>query len=96
MYVCRVGIDEWLRVPSVPDVFAIGDCSGYLESTGKATLPALAQVSGTTFHVFSYSFQEVCHVGWVMGQYVSLLIHVTTDCIGLGFVHLKKMIHVYV
>ncbi|KAG2320188.1 hypothetical protein Bca52824_013401 [Brassica carinata] len=41
----RIGIDEWMRVPSVQDVFAIGDCSGYLESTGKSTLPALAQVA---------------------------------------------------
>ncbi|KAM0002375.1 putative NADH:ubiquinone reductase (non-electrogenic) [Helianthus debilis subsp. tardiflorus] len=41
----RIGIDEWLRVPSAPDIFAIGDCSGYLESTGKSTLPALAQVA---------------------------------------------------
>ena len=44
-------MDEWLRVPSVEDVFAIGDCSGFLESTGKPTLPALAQVSdGATHH----------------------------------------------
>lgn len=28
----------------MPDVFAIGDCSGFLESTGKSVLPALAQV----------------------------------------------------
>lgn len=41
----RIGVDDWLRVPSVQDVFAIGDCSGYLESTGKEVLPALAQVS---------------------------------------------------
>ncbi|KFK43046.1 hypothetical protein AALP_AA1G071300 [Arabis alpina] len=41
----RIGIDEWMRVPSAEDVFAIGDCSGYLESTGKSTLPALAQVA---------------------------------------------------
>ncbi|XP_065877625.1 internal alternative NAD(P)H-ubiquinone oxidoreductase A1, mitochondrial-like [Euphorbia lathyris] len=41
----RIGIDEWLRVPSVQDVFAIGDCSGFLESTGKQVLPALAQVA---------------------------------------------------
>ncbi|KAK1426848.1 hypothetical protein QVD17_15528 [Tagetes erecta] len=41
----RIGIDDWLRVPSAPDVFAIGDCSGYLESTGKPTLPTLAQVA---------------------------------------------------
>lgn len=44
-HVYRIGVDEWLRVPSVEDVFAIGDCSGFLESTGKPTLPALAQVS---------------------------------------------------
>ncbi|KAJ7959832.1 Internal alternative NAD(P)H-ubiquinone oxidoreductase [Quillaja saponaria] len=41
----RIGIDEWLRVPSVPDMFAIGDCGGFLESTGKPVLPALAQVA---------------------------------------------------
>ncbi|KAJ4840973.1 tubulin alpha 1 [Turnera subulata] len=41
----RIGIDEWLRVPSVEDVFAIGDCSGFLETTGKPVLPALAQVA---------------------------------------------------
>ena len=45
LYIGRIGIDEWLRVPSVEDVFAIGDCSGFLESTGKQVLPALAQVS---------------------------------------------------
>lgn len=41
----RIGVDEWLRVPSVEDVFAIGDCCGFLESTGKPVLPALAQVA---------------------------------------------------
>ncbi|XP_058075019.1 internal alternative NAD(P)H-ubiquinone oxidoreductase A2, mitochondrial-like isoform X2 [Magnolia sinica] len=41
----RIGVDEWLRVPSVQDVFSVGDCSGYLESTGKQPLPALAQVA---------------------------------------------------
>ncbi|CAI0461483.1 unnamed protein product [Linum tenue] len=41
----RIGIDEWLRVPNVPDVYAIGDCSGFVESTGKPVLPALAQVA---------------------------------------------------
>ncbi|XP_019178450.1 PREDICTED: internal alternative NAD(P)H-ubiquinone oxidoreductase A1, mitochondrial-like [Ipomoea nil] len=41
----RIGVDEWLRVPSVQDVFAIGDCCGFLESTGKTVLPALAQVA---------------------------------------------------
>ncbi|KAF9618601.1 hypothetical protein IFM89_002296 [Coptis chinensis] len=28
---CRIGADEWLRVPSVEDVFALGDCAGFLE-----------------------------------------------------------------
>ncbi|ESW30697.1 hypothetical protein PHAVU_002G175300 [Phaseolus vulgaris] len=41
----RIGVDEWLRVPSVHDVFSIGDCSGFVESTGRQTLPALAQVA---------------------------------------------------
>ncbi|CAM6111156.1 unnamed protein product [Calypogeia fissa] len=41
----RIGIDDHLRVPDVDDVYAIGDCSGYLESTGKPVLPALAQVA---------------------------------------------------
>ncbi|CAO2840869.1 unnamed protein product [Amaranthus hypochondriacus] len=41
----RIGIDDWLRVPSVQDVYAIGDCAGFLESTGKPVLPALAQVA---------------------------------------------------
>lgn len=40
----RIGVNEWLRVPSVRDVYAIGDCSGFLKSTGKEVLPALAQV----------------------------------------------------
>ncbi|KAF3628635.1 Internal alternative NAD(P)H-ubiquinone oxidoreductase A1, mitochondrial [Capsicum annuum] len=41
----RIGINEWLRVPSVQDVYSIGDCSGFLESTGRQVLPALAQVA---------------------------------------------------
>ncbi|CAN1810793.1 Internal alternative NAD(P)H-ubiquinone oxidoreductase A1, mitochondrial [Linum perenne] len=41
----RIGVDEYLRVPSAPDVFAMGDCAGFLESTGKPVLPALAQVA---------------------------------------------------
>ncbi|XP_072988216.1 internal alternative NAD(P)H-ubiquinone oxidoreductase A1, mitochondrial-like [Typha latifolia] len=41
----RIGVDEWLRVPSVEDVFALGDCAGFLELTGKQVLPALAQVA---------------------------------------------------
>lgn len=41
----RIGVDEWLRIPSVQDMFAIGDCSGFVESTGKPVLPALAQVA---------------------------------------------------
>ncbi|KAF2303426.1 hypothetical protein GH714_018246 [Hevea brasiliensis] len=41
----RIGIDQWLRVPSVEDVFALGDCAGFLEQTGRPVLPALAQVA---------------------------------------------------
>ncbi|CAL0312031.1 unnamed protein product [Lupinus luteus] len=41
----RVGVDEYLRVPSVEDVFALGDCAGFLEQTGRPVLPALAQVA---------------------------------------------------
>ncbi|CAM6009332.1 unnamed protein product [Sphagnum balticum] len=41
----RIGVDETLRVPGVEDVYAIGDCSGYLERTNKSVLPALAQVA---------------------------------------------------
>lgn len=41
----RIGVDEWLRAPSVEDVFALGDCAGFLEQTGKPALPALAQVA---------------------------------------------------
>jgi hypothetical protein len=38
------------------DVFAIGDCSGFLESTGKPTLPALAQVSYLSMNSFFFFF----------------------------------------
>ncbi|CBI18598.3 hypothetical protein VitviT2T_015017 [Vitis vinifera] len=41
----RIGVDEWFRIPSVEDVFALGDCAGFLEQTGKQVLPALAQVA---------------------------------------------------
>lgn len=41
----RIGIDEFLRVPSVEDVYALGDCAGFLEQTGRPVLPALAQVA---------------------------------------------------
>lgn len=41
----RIGVDGNLRVPGVEDVYAVGDCAGYLESTGKTVLPALAQVA---------------------------------------------------
>lgn len=75
LYVCRIGIDEWLRVPSVPDVFAIGDCCGYLESTGKSTLPALAQVSASypllLLYLQSYGYMHICK-SWVFTETTSL------------------------
>ena len=52
LHVCRIGVDEWLRVPSVEDVFALGDCAGFLEHTGRQVLPALAQVG------LIFSFQD--------------------------------------
>jgi len=66
----RIGIDEWLRVPSVQDIFSIGDCSGFVESTGKPTLPALAQVTYIGFISFSnahFHFLNSCQcVGLVL------------------------------
>ncbi|KAL9662757.1 hypothetical protein QQ045_027591 [Rhodiola kirilowii] len=41
----RIGIDEWMRVPGVENVFALGDCAGFVEKTGRPVLPALAQVA---------------------------------------------------
>ncbi|MCO5560181.1 hypothetical protein L7F22_013789 [Adiantum nelumboides] len=41
----RIGVDESLRVPGFEDVYAIGDCAGFVESVGKPVLPALAQVA---------------------------------------------------
>ncbi|KAF6158872.1 hypothetical protein GIB67_021903 [Kingdonia uniflora] len=31
----RIGIDEWMCVPSVEDVFALGDCAGFLRRQGN-------------------------------------------------------------
>ncbi|KAI6705008.1 hypothetical protein NL676_007970 [Syzygium grande] len=31
----RIGVDEWLRVLSVENVFALGYCAGFLEQTGR-------------------------------------------------------------
>lgn len=59
IFVNRIGVDEWLRVPSEQDVFSIGDCSGFLESTGKHVLPALAQVSRnicSSFKLLHFTF----------------------------------------
>ncbi|KAF6157212.1 hypothetical protein GIB67_041673 [Kingdonia uniflora] len=47
---CMIGIDEWMRVPSVEDVFALGDCAGFLDKTGKQVLPALAQIYDKIHH----------------------------------------------
>lgn len=58
--VCMIGVDEWLRVPSVPDVFAVGDCCGFLESTGKEVLPALAQVISRTILTQFKSMKAFC------------------------------------
>eukprot|EP00250_Pteridium_aquilinum_P013103 c21131_g1_i1 orf=459-2333(-) len=41
----RIGVDERLKVVGMEDAYAIGDCAGFVESTGKPVLPALAQVA---------------------------------------------------
>ncbi|WOL07711.1 internal alternative NAD(P)H-ubiquinone oxidoreductase A1, mitochondrial-like isoform X3 [Canna indica] len=55
----RIGVDEWLRVPSVEDVFALGDCAGFLEQTGKQVLPALAQVAEREGKYLANLFNEM-------------------------------------
>ncbi|XP_010922566.1 internal alternative NAD(P)H-ubiquinone oxidoreductase A2, mitochondrial [Elaeis guineensis] len=59
----RIGVDEWLRIPSVQDVFAIGDCSGFLESTGRPVLPALAQVAERQGKYLAGLLNQVCRAG---------------------------------
>ncbi|KAE8711390.1 Internal alternative NAD(P)H-ubiquinone oxidoreductase A1 [Hibiscus syriacus] len=59
----RIGIDEWLRVPTVQDVFSIGDCSGFLESTGKPVLPALAQVAERQGKYLANLLNKICKDG---------------------------------
>lgn len=48
-----------MRVPSVEDVFALGDCAGFLEQTGRPVLPALAQVSLIVHDVLSVHMDKV-------------------------------------
>ncbi|XP_020222667.1 internal alternative NAD(P)H-ubiquinone oxidoreductase A2, mitochondrial [Cajanus cajan] len=55
----RIGVDDWLRVPFVEDVFALGDCAGFLERTGKPVLPALAQVAEREGKFLVELFNEV-------------------------------------
>jgi NADH:ubiquinone reductase (non-electrogenic) len=43
-------------------VFSIGDCSGFVESIGRLTLPALAQVCHVSFITF-FSFLKLLHFG---------------------------------
>ncbi|KAG4191598.1 hypothetical protein ERO13_A07G104500v2 [Gossypium hirsutum] len=59
----RIGVDEWLRVPTVQDVFSIGDCSGFLESTGKPVLPALAQVAERQGKYLAKLLNKICKDG---------------------------------
>lgn len=59
----RIGVDEWLRVPSVQDVFSIGDCSGFLESTGRPVLPALAQVAERQGKYLAYLLNKIGKAG---------------------------------
>eukprot|EP00850_Spirogloea_muscicola_P019020 SM000181S03545 [mRNA] locus=s181:164316:166881:+ [translate_table: standard] len=58
----RVGVDEFLRVPSAPDVYSIGDCAGYLEETGRPVLPALAQVAERQGQYLSKSLNRLAQL----------------------------------
>ena len=40
----RIGVDEWLQVPSAESVFIIDNCARFLQSIGKPSLQDLAQV----------------------------------------------------
>ncbi|KAL2623386.1 hypothetical protein R1flu_003591 [Riccia fluitans] len=59
----RIGIDDYLRVPGHEDVYAIGDCAGYLESTGKPVLPALAQVAEREGKYLAKSLNQLAKAG---------------------------------
>ncbi|XP_078435131.1 internal alternative NAD(P)H-ubiquinone oxidoreductase A1, mitochondrial-like [Wolffia australiana] len=59
----RIGVDEYLRVPSVPDVFSVGDCCGFLESTGRSVLPALAQVAERQGKFLAGQLNQIARAG---------------------------------
>jgi len=59
----RIGVDNNLRVPGFEDVYAVGDCSGYLESTGKPVLPALAQVAERQGKYLAHSLNKLAKSG---------------------------------
>ncbi|KAJ7520783.1 hypothetical protein O6H91_19G022600 [Diphasiastrum complanatum] len=59
----RIGVDEWLQVPGLEDVYAIGDCSGYLPKTGKTVLPALAQVAERQGNYLAKSLNAIAKAG---------------------------------
>ena len=45
----RIGVDEWLQVPSTKSVFIIGNCARFFESIGEPPLLDLAYVFDPTF-----------------------------------------------
>lgn len=47
------------------DVFALGDCAGFLEETGKPVLPALAQVRTSFVLQIMHCFQA-CYMFYVI------------------------------
>ncbi|KAJ7541713.1 hypothetical protein O6H91_10G072500 [Diphasiastrum complanatum] len=59
----RIGVDDWLRVAGLEDVYAIGDCAGYLPSTGKSVLPALAQVAERQGKYLARSLNKIARQG---------------------------------
>lgn len=44
------------------DVYALGDCAGFLEHTGRPVLPALAQVSCFFYICDSKNYIQICNL----------------------------------
>ncbi|CAI7749669.1 unnamed protein product [Closterium sp. NIES-53] len=59
----RVAVTEGLRVVGEADVFALGDCAGFHESTGRPTLPALAQVAERQGRYLAVRFNRMGKAG---------------------------------
>ncbi|CAI5524602.1 unnamed protein product [Closterium sp. Naga37s-1] len=59
----RIAVTEGLRVVGEADVFALGDCAGFHDSTGRPTLPALAQVAERQGRYLAVRFNRMGKAG---------------------------------